>query len=66
MSPTNQAAERWEREVHLAELLAYAGRTPECVALLAKLLRVPSVTTVPMLRASPGRAPHGCLFTVGV
>jgi serine/threonine-protein kinase len=36
-----------------AEFLAQAGRTVECVELLAKLLRVPSGLTVPMLKVDP-------------
>jgi tetratricopeptide (TPR) repeat protein len=42
---------RFERE--LARIHAHFGQTRECVELLAKLLRVPSGITVPMLRADP-------------
>ena len=40
-------------EVQFATLLAQAGHTRECLELLAKLLRIPSGLTVPMLRVHP-------------
>jgi serine/threonine-protein kinase len=52
-SPTNQVEERWTRERRLAEIYASAARPREGVALLAKLLRLPSGTTVPALRVDP-------------
>ena len=52
-SPENQVRSRWFREVELAELYGYLGRPRECVELLAKLLRVPSNISVPMLRVDP-------------
>jgi hypothetical protein len=45
--------ERWRRELLLAELLALAGRAPECVEVLTKLLRVPCGLTVAALRGDP-------------
>ena len=45
--------ERVTREVTLAEFYAYLNRPRECVELLAKLLRVPSGLTVPMLNVDP-------------
>lgn len=48
-----QVAERWEREHQLAQVYAWFGQTKECVALLEKLLRVPSLVTVPYLRLAP-------------
>jgi TolB-like protein/Flp pilus assembly protein TadD len=56
-SPTNQVRSRWDREIALAELHAYLNRPRECVDLLAKLLRVPSGLTVPMLKADPAWDP---------
>jgi hypothetical protein len=56
-SPTNQVRSRWEREIELAELYAYLNRPRECCDLLAKLLRVPSGLTVPMLKADPAWDP---------
>ncbi len=44
---------RWTEEVLLAEVYAYARRPRECAEVLAKLLRVPSGLTVPMLKADP-------------
>ena len=52
-SPTNQVVERWEREGDLARIYALLGRRRECLALLGKLLLVPSRITVPVLRNSP-------------
>jgi len=49
-SPTNQVRSRWGREIELAELYAYLNRPRECCDLLAKLLRIPSGLTVPMLK----------------
>jgi hypothetical protein len=45
--------ERWEREVQVAAFHAQFGQADICVAMLARLLRVPSGITVPALRASP-------------
>ena len=44
---------RWHREISLAKLYAHGNRPTECIALLARLLRVPSGLTVPMLRVDP-------------
>ncbi|OYV01058.1 MAG: hypothetical protein CFE26_23310 [Verrucomicrobiales bacterium VVV1] len=52
-SPTNQVRSRWDREIALAGLYAYLNRPRECVELIAKLLRVPSGLTVPMLKGDP-------------
>jgi hypothetical protein len=43
----------WEREIALAKIYAAANRPRECVELLAKLLRMPSKITVPMLKVEP-------------
>lgn len=53
VDPTKEPLLRWNREVELATLDAYLGKKRECVELLAKLLRVPSGITVPMLRVDP-------------
>ena len=53
VDPTKEPLLRWNREVELATLCAYLGMKAECVGLLAKLLRVPSGITVPMLRVDP-------------
>ena len=53
LSPTNQVRERWDREIELAQLYAYLARPRECIELLAKLLRLPSGITVPMLKVEP-------------
>lgn len=52
-SPTNQVRSRWEREIEFAQIFAYLNRPRECVELLAKLLRVPSGITMPMLKVDP-------------
>lgn len=52
-SPVERTMIRWTREVTLAETYAHASRPRECVELLAKLLRVPSGLTVPMLKVDP-------------
>jgi hypothetical protein len=52
-SPASQTDSRWNREIVLAEIFATANRPRECVELLAKLLRVPSGLTVPMLKVDP-------------
>ena len=52
-SPVSQLEERWQREVDLARIYAHARRPRECVEVLARLLRVASRITVPMLRADP-------------
>jgi TolB-like protein len=44
---------RWAREILLADMLAHLRRARECTELLAKLLRVPSGITVPMLKVDP-------------
>ena len=44
---------RWRAETDYAALLAYVGQTSECVGQIAKLLRVPSGLTVPMLKVDP-------------
>ncbi|MBI5766510.1 MAG: TIR domain-containing protein [Verrucomicrobia bacterium] len=49
----SHVALRWEREIVLAKIYAHAKRPRECVELLAKLLRVPSGLTVPMLKVDP-------------
>lgn len=53
LSDVNQVSDRWSREINLAQMYAQAARPRECVELLAKLLRVPSGLTVPMLRVDP-------------
>ena len=53
LSDVNQVSDRWDREINLAQMYAQAARPRECVDLLAKLLRVPSGITVPMLRVDP-------------
>jgi len=52
-SPAERATIRWTREVTLAEAFAHFNRSGECIELLAKLLRVPSGLTVPMLKVDP-------------
>lgn len=52
-SSTTQTYARWRREIELAEIYAQAARPRECVDLLAKLLRLPSGLTVPMLKVDP-------------
>lgn len=52
-SATNQVRARWEREIILAQVSAYLRRPNDCADLLAKLLRVPSGLTVPMLQVDP-------------
>jgi TolB-like protein/tetratricopeptide (TPR) repeat protein len=52
-SPTERATIRWTREITLAETYAHFSRSRECVELIAKLLRVPSGLTVPMLKVDP-------------
>lgn len=44
---------RWRAETDYAALLAYVGRTSECVQQIAKLLHEPSGLTVPMLKVDP-------------
>ncbi len=48
-----QQMRRWWREVTFAGILSEAHRSGEACELLAKLLRVPSWLTVPMLRVDP-------------
>ena len=52
-SANNQVSARWSRESDLAKFCANCGHPRECVELLAKLLRVPSGLTVPMLKVDP-------------
>ena len=52
-SVENQVRSRWVRETELAEIYAYLRRPRECVELLARLLRVPSDISVPMLKVDP-------------
>lgn len=52
-SSERQQEERWLREVWLATVHALLGQTRECVALLDRLLKVPSGITVPMLKVDP-------------
>lgn len=52
-NPELYPAERWRREIELAEHHAALGQVRECNALLAKLLRLPSGLTVPMLQVDP-------------
>jgi TolB-like protein len=52
-SPESQLGLRWTREINLAGIYAYANRPRECIELLAKLLRVPSGLTVPMVKVDP-------------
>lgn len=49
----DQQEYRWHREAGLALLYAQAGRHRECVELVAKLLRVPSLLSVRRLRVDP-------------
>ena len=49
----SHVALRWEREIALAKIYAHAKRPRECIELLAKLLRLPSGITVPMLKVKP-------------
>ncbi len=51
--PESNAGTRWAREITLAEMLAYLNRSRESCELIAKLLRVPSGLTVPMLKVDP-------------
>ncbi|MSU51162.1 MAG: TIR domain-containing protein [Opitutus sp.] len=53
VSEKTSPSSRIQGEVQLAGVLAHAGRTRECLELLAKLLRLPSGLTVPMLRVDP-------------
>jgi tetratricopeptide (TPR) repeat protein len=49
----NQTVLRWDREADLAVVFATLKRPRECAELLAKLLRLPSDVTVPMLKVDP-------------
>jgi hypothetical protein len=51
--PSVSLGRRWTREIELAEIYAFLGHKSDCVELLAKLLRVPSGLTVPMLKVDP-------------
>jgi tetratricopeptide (TPR) repeat protein len=53
VATANQILLQWYREEDLAIICATLNRPGECVALLAKLLRVPSDVTVPQLKADP-------------
>jgi TolB-like protein/Flp pilus assembly protein TadD len=53
ISKVEQFHDHQQAEIKLAELYAYLRRPRECCELLAKLLRVPSGLTVPMLKADP-------------
>ena len=53
----DQQASRWNFEESLARYYAYYNRPKECVAVLARLLRAPCLTTVPMLRVDPAWDP---------
>jgi TolB-like protein/predicted Zn-dependent protease len=53
ISVAERFSDRQDAEVNLAELFAYLNRPRECLELLAKLLRVPSGLTVPMLKVDP-------------
>lgn len=48
-----QQMRRWLRETELAEIYAAADRPQECIDLIARLLRVPSWLTLPMLKVDP-------------
>ena len=48
--PAVSLGRRWTREIELAEVYAFLRRKSDCIELLAKLLRVPSGLTVPMLK----------------
>jgi TolB-like protein len=52
-SESTEPANRWHREAVLAAIYAVLNRPRESCELLAKLLRVPSGVTVPMLKADP-------------
>jgi tetratricopeptide (TPR) repeat protein len=51
--PRKQPFLRWTREITQAEILAAAGRTDECLALLKTLVRRPWTLTVATLRVDP-------------
>ena len=51
--PAVSLGTRWSREIDLAGLYALLNRARDCVELLAKLLRVPSGLTVPILKIDP-------------
>jgi TolB-like protein len=53
LADLNRIESQWGWEVHLARIHAHFGQKRECVELLAKLLRVPSGITVPLLRLHP-------------
>ena len=53
ISSAEQFHDHQQAEIRLAELQAYLNRPRECCELLAKLLRVPSGLTVPMLKVDP-------------
>jgi tetratricopeptide (TPR) repeat protein len=53
LAASNRIQDRWTQEIALAKIHAHFGQKRECVELLAKLLRVPSGITVPMLRVEP-------------
>ncbi len=52
--PANtKQVDHWDVQIKFAEVYATLGRAPECVALLAELLRVSSGLTVPILQIDP-------------
>lgn len=51
--PAVSLGRRWSREIEQARIHVLVGRHATCVELLAKLLRVPSGLTVPMLKVEP-------------
>lgn len=53
MSPENQTRYRWAREVSLAGIYADLGHSSECVAILARMLKIPGPISVPILRVDP-------------
>ncbi len=53
ISANERISDRFTAESDLAALYAFLHRPRECVELLAKLLRVPSGLTVPMLKVDP-------------
>jgi tetratricopeptide (TPR) repeat protein len=52
-SGPGQAAARWEREHELAQIYAWFGRKKECVEILTRLIRLPTLITVPYLKLAP-------------
>ena len=52
-SGPGRVSERWEREHELAQIYAWFGRKKECVEILTKLIRLPTLITVPYLKLAP-------------